>query len=105
MKKLFKHLINKIAFVWFYLTKGSFLSSFAYGYDDRTVTVSLPGTRFAELLCERDGFRPIRFAVGQLDAGTEILRIDTGVIAFRCGEQKWESSITEFLKGLHFSRA
>ena len=104
MKKFFQHIVNLVARLWFFCTKANFISSFAFGYEDRTATISLPGTKFAELFCEREGYKPLRFAVGRLDASTEVVGIDTGAIKLRCGDQKWESSITEFLKGLHFSR-
>ena len=105
MKKVVKHIINRFAFVWFFLTKANFLSSFEYGVGDKTATVFLPGTRFAELLCKRNGCKPIRFQVGALDSSTEVLGIDTGAIELRCGDKQWTSSISAFVAGLHFSRA
>ena len=105
MKAVVKHILNKLAFLWLFCTKADFFPGFVFGYEDRTAELSLPGTRFAELKCSRPGYQSIRFQVGKLDAGTEILSIDTGSIEFRCGDQKWSSSICAFLAGLHFSRA
>ena len=104
MKNVFRHLINLLARVWFFFTKASYISSFQYGVDDRTATISLPGTKFAELYCERDGFKPIRFTVGKVDSSTAVIGLDTGCIKLQCGDKTWNSSISSFLAGLHFSR-
>lgn len=101
---MFQHLINLVARLFFFLTKGSYVSKFEFGYEDRSAVVSLPGTRFAELLCTRDGYRPIRFHVGRLDASTMVNRIDADGIDLQVEDVKWTSSISTFLKHLHFSR-
>jgi hypothetical protein len=104
MKKTFQHLVNLVARVIFFLTKADFLSSFTYGYEDRTATVYLPGTRFAELICTRNGYKPLRFQVGCIDSGTSVLRIDADGIDLKCGDTEWTSSISGFLSHAVFSR-
>jgi len=76
-------------------------------YPDVTLTavVHLPDTRFAEIVCERKGYKPLRFQVGKLDAGTEVLAISFNTISFRVSGKEWTSDICDFAAGLHFCKA
>ena len=105
-----RHLVNAIfAPLFVFCTRANYFSGVKYypAYPDMSLTaeVTLPGTPFAEVVVKKDGYRPIRYQVGRIDAGTEVLAITTGDISFRVSGKEWSTAITQFAVGLHFCKA